>query len=245
MPSKSTPFTPSSILFRPRRQTAPPEAAFAAPLGLWWRRRVLPPGPIGLLRRPFIAIAGLRRHHEYKRGRLTEKRGLGGPPHNPPPAAPRSPRVRRGQRRSRHARPRLCVRRRRSEAARGNSHHAGISFGSGAGRRLKTLPCPRRSPRLRPHLRQFLPAAPTLLELGRRLRPHRAVRLRRGPGLVAAHAGRGAPLDDPRGVQRRLRAVPVPARPQRRQPLGRIRPAHPRRGRVGGRAAGICWGRHS
>jgi hypothetical protein len=26
----------------------------------WWRRRVLPPGPIGLLRRPFIAIAGLR-----------------------------------------------------------------------------------------------------------------------------------------------------------------------------------------
>src|ERR1700752_2903156 len=27
----------------------------------WWRRRVLPPGPIGLLRRPFIAIAGLRR----------------------------------------------------------------------------------------------------------------------------------------------------------------------------------------
>src|SRR4029077_4679319 len=31
-----------------------------------WRRRVLPPGPIGLLRRPFIAIAGLRRHREYK-----------------------------------------------------------------------------------------------------------------------------------------------------------------------------------
>src|ERR1700733_13664272 len=25
---------------------------------LWWRRRVLPPGPNGLLRRPFIAIAG-------------------------------------------------------------------------------------------------------------------------------------------------------------------------------------------
>src|SRR6516225_11950138 len=32
----------------------------------WWRRRVLPPGPIGLLRRPFIAIAGLRRPAEYK-----------------------------------------------------------------------------------------------------------------------------------------------------------------------------------
>src|SRR3954467_10039066 len=37
---KSTSFTPSSILFRPH----------------WWSRRVLPPGPIGLLRRPFIAI---------------------------------------------------------------------------------------------------------------------------------------------------------------------------------------------
>src|SRR5262245_57630718 len=29
--------------------------------GLGWSRRVLPPGPKGLLRRPFIAIAGLRR----------------------------------------------------------------------------------------------------------------------------------------------------------------------------------------
>src|SRR5882672_10523067 len=38
---KSTSFTPSSILFRPH----------------WWSRRVLPPGPIGLLRRPFIAIS--------------------------------------------------------------------------------------------------------------------------------------------------------------------------------------------
>jgi hypothetical protein len=28
----------------------------------WWRRRVLPPGPIGLLRRPFIAIAGKPAH---------------------------------------------------------------------------------------------------------------------------------------------------------------------------------------
>ena len=31
----------------------------------WWRRRVLPPGPIGLLRRPFIAIAGLLRRPQY------------------------------------------------------------------------------------------------------------------------------------------------------------------------------------
>ena len=36
---------------------------------------VLPPGPKGLFRRPFIAIAGLRRHHEYKRKRLMKKEG--------------------------------------------------------------------------------------------------------------------------------------------------------------------------
>src|SRR5262244_278200 len=73
MPSKSTPFTPSSILFRPRRSSRI--------LELWWRRRVLPPGPIGLLRRPFIAIAGLRRHPEYKAQWLTKKeahRGISG-----------------------------------------------------------------------------------------------------------------------------------------------------------------------
>src|SRR5579884_824372 len=58
MPGKSTPFTPSSILFRPRE---------------WWSRRVLPPGPKGLLRRPFIAIAGLRRHPEYRWKRLPKK----------------------------------------------------------------------------------------------------------------------------------------------------------------------------
>gem|GEM_PF-4809296 len=34
-------------------------AAWASPFdGFWWRRRVPPPGPIGLLRYPFIAIAG-------------------------------------------------------------------------------------------------------------------------------------------------------------------------------------------
>src|SRR5205085_769929 len=38
-----------------------------------WRRRVLPPGPIGLLRRPFIAIAGLRRPPQYRSARLTKK----------------------------------------------------------------------------------------------------------------------------------------------------------------------------
>ena len=63
MPSKRTTFTPSSILFRPLQRSA------AIPGGLWWRRRVLPPGPKGLLRSPFIAIAGLRRHPEYKERR--------------------------------------------------------------------------------------------------------------------------------------------------------------------------------
>jgi len=37
--------------------SAPPK--FTPEHELWWSRRVLPPGPIGLLRRPFIAIAGL------------------------------------------------------------------------------------------------------------------------------------------------------------------------------------------
>jgi hypothetical protein len=41
--------------------------------GLGWSRRVLPPGPNGLLQRPFIAIAGLRRHPEYRAARLTKK----------------------------------------------------------------------------------------------------------------------------------------------------------------------------
>jgi hypothetical protein len=51
MPGKRAPFTPPSILFRPRHN---PPAINAD--GLWWRRRVLPPGPDGLLRCPFITI---------------------------------------------------------------------------------------------------------------------------------------------------------------------------------------------
>ena len=62
MPSKSAPFTPSSILVRPHQM--PPQ--IVRPSGMWWRRRVLPPGPIGLLRRPFIAIAGRIRHPQYR-----------------------------------------------------------------------------------------------------------------------------------------------------------------------------------
>ena len=75
MPSKSTPFTPSSILFRPRRMHRPRRWT-------WWSRRVLPPGPKGLLRRPFIAIAGLRRHRNIgakwlpKKGRVGAAAGL-------------------------------------------------------------------------------------------------------------------------------------------------------------------------
>src|SRR5262249_25128125 len=61
---------------RPRRSRfAPPEARPqpGTRAGLGWRRRVLPPGPKGLLRRPFIAIAGLRRPPEYKCQALTKK----------------------------------------------------------------------------------------------------------------------------------------------------------------------------
>ena len=53
MPGKSTPNTPSSILFRP--QQLPPLTCRSS--GSWWRRRVPPPGPNGLLRCPFITIA--------------------------------------------------------------------------------------------------------------------------------------------------------------------------------------------
>ena len=38
---------------------SPPAQAAAMTCGLWWRRRVPPPGPMGLLRWPFIAIAAL------------------------------------------------------------------------------------------------------------------------------------------------------------------------------------------
>src|SRR5580704_9690014 len=77
MPSKSTPFTPSSILVRPHPK---PVAMRQLDSGLGWRRRVLPPGPKGLLRRPFIAISGLRRHHLYRRRRLTNKDPMRRPP---------------------------------------------------------------------------------------------------------------------------------------------------------------------
>src|SRR6266700_84601 len=44
--------------FRPRRSCFAPAEARICVDGLGWRRRVLPPGPNGLLRRQFISIAG-------------------------------------------------------------------------------------------------------------------------------------------------------------------------------------------
>ena len=63
----------------PRRSYFAP-AATRSGNGLWWRRRVLPPGPKGLLRRPFIAIAGLRRQTQYKHRRLPKEEQIGGRP---------------------------------------------------------------------------------------------------------------------------------------------------------------------
>ena len=50
MPGQSPIFTPSSILFRPHQQPRHLRC------GSWWRRRVPPPGPNGLLHRQFMPI---------------------------------------------------------------------------------------------------------------------------------------------------------------------------------------------
>src|SRR5436305_11770798 len=42
---------------RPRRSCFAPAETHLA-VGFWWRRRVLPPGPNGLLRRQFTSIGG-------------------------------------------------------------------------------------------------------------------------------------------------------------------------------------------
>jgi hypothetical protein len=59
---------------------SPPAQAAAMTCGLWWRRRVPPPGPMGLLRWPFIAIATLaggscqyRRLREGRKGQAFPK----------------------------------------------------------------------------------------------------------------------------------------------------------------------------
>jgi hypothetical protein len=65
---------PPSPTFRPDR----PRRDGSLASGLHgWSRRVLPPGPMGLLRRPFIAIAALAgRHAQYRRARVKKKGGL-------------------------------------------------------------------------------------------------------------------------------------------------------------------------
>src|SRR5712672_644402 len=73
--AKTRPLRPSSNLFRPRPNPAHILSWHKSWLG--WRRRVLPPGPKGLLRRPFIAISGLRRHPLYRPRRLTKKEHSG------------------------------------------------------------------------------------------------------------------------------------------------------------------------
>ena len=75
MPSERQSFTPSSILFRPHqirsRMTGirmQDKSNLLLPVIrhlMWWRRRVPPPGPNGLLRLPFIAIAGQVRQVLY------------------------------------------------------------------------------------------------------------------------------------------------------------------------------------
>src|SRR5665213_1457158 len=71
-PMTLDPFRAKARLLRPRRSCFGP-AETHVPHGLGWSRRVLPPGPKGLLQRPFIAIAGFPRHPEYRRKVLTKE----------------------------------------------------------------------------------------------------------------------------------------------------------------------------
>jgi len=61
MPGKRAIFTPLSILFRPLHK-AEEQAILkdSTNSALWWRRRVPPPGPMGLFHSPFITIAYTR-----------------------------------------------------------------------------------------------------------------------------------------------------------------------------------------
>src|SRR5436305_8222974 len=56
-PITAEPYREKTRPLRPRRSWFAP-AETRSQGGFGWRRRVLPPGPNGLLRRPFISIAG-------------------------------------------------------------------------------------------------------------------------------------------------------------------------------------------
>ena len=57
-PISAEPYREKTRPLRPRRSWFAPAEARQLWRGLGWRRRVLPPGPNGLLRRLFISIAG-------------------------------------------------------------------------------------------------------------------------------------------------------------------------------------------
>ncbi len=63
--AKESPLHPRRSYFAPAG-TQPANAEAQPRDGFWWRRRVPPPGPNGLFRHPFIAIAGLLRQNEYR-----------------------------------------------------------------------------------------------------------------------------------------------------------------------------------
>ena len=65
MPNKSLTFTPPSILFRPHQIQLIVKSGRKSNW-IWWRRRVPPPGPNGLLCRPFIVIA-VRQQYQYRK----------------------------------------------------------------------------------------------------------------------------------------------------------------------------------
>jgi len=64
----------TAVSCRAKEQPLHPRRSYFAPAtarthqesGLWWRRRVPPPGPDGLLRSLFITIVALRRQVEYR-----------------------------------------------------------------------------------------------------------------------------------------------------------------------------------
>src|SRR5512147_2680658 len=62
--AKARPLHPRRSYFAPMSRK--PEILNRTLASEWWRRRVPPPGPNGLLRRLFIAIVGLHRQTLYR-----------------------------------------------------------------------------------------------------------------------------------------------------------------------------------